>query len=159
MSLRFARTANVSNRSGSISSHAAAKSSFHRPLDRPRNGVIRHARDALHPLDGFRNRRTIAQAHDVPVAGLLDALDRNPLQALPQRRVQFSQEEAAVAAFEPQLVVVHDDDGIAHAVFSRFTHRRNNPPITWRNYSSGSRPRVAVGGPSGAFNIRPVACA
>ena len=66
-----------------------------------------------------------------PVARLLDPLDRYSLKTLPQRGEQFSQKKTTVAALEPQLVIVNDDDRVAHADFSRFKQTRNTTPIYW----------------------------
>ncbi len=144
LSLRLARTANVSNRSGSISSHAAAHRRLHVAFDGARHGVIRDSRDSLQAPDRFFERRPVAQAHDEAVARLLDPLDWNSLKTLPQRGEQFSQKKTTVAALEPQLVIVNDDDRVAHADFSRFKQTRNTTPMTCPKYSSRRRPRVAV---------------
>jgi hypothetical protein len=56
---------------------------------------------------------------------LFDSFERDSLQSLPQRGKKLPEEKSAVAALEPQLVVVHDDEGVAHTVFGGFTQARS----------------------------------
>ena len=83
-------------------------------LDGMRHGVVGDAEHALDAVDGGFDRSAWAQADEEAVTGLLDALDGDAAERLPQRREQLAQEEAAVAALQPEFVVVNDDNGGAH---------------------------------------------
>jgi hypothetical protein len=62
-------------------------------------------------------RSAVTERGHESIAGLFDAAYGNPLQRLPQRGRKLAQKKTAVAALEPRLVVMHDDDWIAHANF------------------------------------------
>jgi hypothetical protein len=57
--------------------------------------------------------------HDNSISRLFEPLDGNALQRYTQGGAKFAQKKSPVAALQPQLVIVDDDDGVAHAHFTR----------------------------------------
>jgi hypothetical protein len=96
-----------------------------RSLDTSGYGIVGNSKNSLDPTRRFLKRCAGTEADEKPIARLLDPLDRNPLEPLAQCCEQLAQKKSAVAALEPQLVVVHDNDWIAHGKFSRLTSYRN----------------------------------
>ena len=90
---------------------------IHVPLDRARHRVERNSHHAVQSSRYLRERRSVAQPHHHAVAWLLDPLHRNSLKCDAQRRVQLAQEKSPVAALQPQLVIVDNNDRIAHEKF------------------------------------------
>ncbi len=74
-------------------------------------------------------RRAITERDHESVARLLDAIYGDALQRLPQRGGKFAQKKTPVAALEPGLVVMHDDDWVAHTNFTWLACSLNVPKV------------------------------
>src|SRR5689334_13538307 len=68
------------------------------PFDWQHNCVVGNTKDKFHALDSGFKRSTVSQAHEKTVAGLLDALNRDTLQAVAKGREKLAEEKATVAA-------------------------------------------------------------
>ncbi len=148
LSLRFARTANELKAQRLDFVPRRAANGVHVALHGTHHGVIRDAQHALHALDGCIDRSVRAQPNQEPVARLLDSLDRNSLQPASQRRKELAEEKSAIAAFQPQFVIVDDNDRFAHSKFSDFTRALNFSKL----YQTAAQ-CVASGEPSRAFIV------
>src|SRR5712664_4349440 len=100
---------------------------------------MRNAADAGQALEGFIDARGIGNFDDQPVGGLGDAADFGAVQRAAQTFAQFVQEETAVAALEPELVVVNDDvrgghDSHGHSRWMRVVYSRLRVALQGRWY-------------------------
>ena len=96
---------------------------YRAPRDAPRRNTRRRAR-ARRVRRLHRSKRP-HPANQEPIARLLDSLHRDPLQPASQRHKELAKEKSAIAAFEPQFVIVDNNDRFAHSKFSDFTRALN----------------------------------
>ena len=118
LSLRFARTAkrSKSQRLHFLPRRAAQR--VHVSLDRPRHRVKRNSHHALHSRRSPPRatlRRPAAPRMRSPGCSIRST--GIPCSAMRSAVKQLAQEKSPVAALQPQLVIVDDDDRIAHAKF------------------------------------------
>src|SRR6185312_12450460 len=95
----------------------------HIPLHGHGYRIIGDAEDSLDSFNRRSDRSPVAKPNEKTVARLFDSLHGNSLKALPKCREQFAKEKATVAALQPKLVVVDDDDGSFHAGWDFPQHR------------------------------------
>src|ERR1700674_5230872 len=80
-----------------------------RAAQNARDGQVRNAADAGQALQTLFHLRGVGNFDDQAVGGPGDAADGDAVQRAAQRFSQFVEEETAIAALEPQLVVVNDN--------------------------------------------------
>ena len=89
--------------------------------------IKRHAEYALDPRHGFLGRCAFAEFNQQPVARPQNALHRQAFQRALQRHVKLAQEETAISALQPDLMIVNDDNEFRS--LHRFPRGRSNPLI------------------------------
>src|SRR5690348_12695829 len=70
---------------------------------------MRNAGDAREALQGFVDARGVGDFDDEAVGGLGDTSDGDAVEGAAQSIAQLVQEEGAIAALEPKLMVMNDD--------------------------------------------------